>query len=94
MLFVEIKDCKPKNASVYHQEAKNKILENVHLFRNKGILEKKKVVYAIISFPRKEKSNFHNHIIKATEWKQIRDKYKIMIKGTNEITIKNNKTII
>jgi hypothetical protein len=64
------------------------------LFRNKEIIPQDKVVYAIASFPRKEKTNFHNHFIKATEWKQFREKHKIMIKGTNEITLKNNERII
>lgn len=94
VLFIEIKDCKPKNVSDYHKEVKEKVLKNVRFFRDKGILKNNKVVYAVISFPRKDKTNFHNHLIKATEWKQIRDKHKIMIKGTNEITIKNEKSIV
>ncbi|MDF2933422.1 MAG: uncharacterized protein K0R36_2753 [Chryseobacterium sp.] len=94
ILFIEIKDCKPKNVSTYHKECKEKILENVKLFREKEILDDDKVVYAVVSFPRTGKTNFHNHLIKATEWKQIRDEHKIMIKGTNEITIKNEKSII
>jgi hypothetical protein len=94
VLFIEIKDCKPKNASGYHKESKEKILENVELFREKGVLKDDKIVYAVVSFPRKAKTNFHNHLIKTTEWKQIRDRHKIMIKGTNEITIKNRKSIL
>ena len=93
VLFIEIKDCKPKNASNYHKEAKEKIIANVQLFRDKNILDENKIVYAVASFPRKEKTNFHNHLIKAPEQKLFRDKYKIMIKGTNEVTIKNKKSI-
>ncbi len=94
LLFVEIKDCKPKNAANYHGEAKEKIIANVQLFRDKKIIDKDKIVYAVVSFPRKAKTNFHNHLIKASEWKKFRDDYKIMIKGTNEITIKNERSIL
>lgn len=94
VVFIEIKDCKPKNASDYHKEVKEKFTVNIDLFREKGIIPQEKIVYAIASFPRKEKTNFHNHFIKATEMKQFREKHKIMIKGTNEITVKNNEKII
>lgn len=94
ILFIEIKDCKPSNASNYHKECKEKILENVQLFRDKNIIPVDKIVYAVVSFPRKEKTNYHNQFIKPPEQKQMRDKYKIMIKGTNEITVKNDRTII
>lgn len=94
VLFVEIKDCKPANASVYHKEIKEKFVVNIGFFREKGIIPPKKVVYAVASFPRKGKTNFHNHLIKATEWKKFRDDHKIMIKGTNEITVKNDISIL
>jgi hypothetical protein len=94
ILFIEIKDCKPKNVSNYHKEVKEKIIANVQLFRDKNILDENKVVYAVISFPRKEKTNYHNHLIKASEWKRFRDDYKIMIKGTNEVRVKNEKNIL
>ena len=94
VLFVEIKDCKPKNAANYHKDAKEKIIDNVQLFRDKKIIDDNKLVYAVVSFPRKGKTNFHNHLIKTSEQKKFRDDYKIMIKGTNEITIKDEKTIL
>lgn len=94
IVFIEIKDCKPSNASKYHKDIKKKIITNVELFRDKGIIPKDKVVYAIASFPRKDKINFHSQLIKAYERKQFRDKYKVMIKGTNEITVKNNVSIV
>ena len=94
VVFIEIKDCKPRNASDYHKEIKEKFIVNIGLFRDREIISQNKVVYAIASFPRKDKTNFHNHFIKATEWKQFREKHKIMIKGTNEITVKNNVSII
>jgi hypothetical protein len=94
VVFIEIKDCKPRNVSDYHKEIKEKFIANIGLFRDREIIPKNKVVYAIASFPRKGKINFHNHFIKATEWKQFREKHKIMIKGTNELTVKNNISII
>ena len=93
ILFIEIKNCKPKNVSKYHKDVKEKIIENVQMFRNKGILDNDKIVYAAVSFPRNAKTDFHKHLIKATEWKQFRDSYKIIVKGTNEITVKNDKRI-
>lgn len=94
VVFIEIKDCKPSRAYKYHKEIKEKIITNVRLFREKGIISPDKVVYAIASFPRKDKTNFHNQLIKAAERKEFRDKYKVMIKGTNEITVKNSVSII
>lgn len=94
IVFIEIKDCKPKNVSNYHKEIKEKFIVNVALFRDKGIIPQDKVVYAIASFLRKEKTNFHNHFIKATEWKQFREKHKVMIKGTNLVTIKNKIRLV
>ena len=94
IMFIEIKDCKPGNAAEYYKEVKEKFEVNVGFFREKGIISEKKVVYAVASFPRKDKTNFHNHLIKATEWKKFRDDHKIMIKGTNQITVKNNISIL
>ena len=94
VVFVEIKDCKPKNVSNYYNEVKEKFIVNINLFRDRKIISSDKVVYAIASFPRKTKTNFHNHFIKATEWKKFREEYKIMIKGTNKMIIKNDKRII
>ncbi len=94
VVFIEIKDCKPRNASVYHKEIKEKFIVNIGLFRKMNIISQEKIVYAVAAFPRKEKTNFHNQFIKAPEMKQFREKHKIMIKGTNEITVKNNEKII
>ena len=93
VVFVEIKDCKPSRTYKYHQEIKEKIITNVELFRRKGLIPENKIVYAVASFPRKDKTDFHNQLIKNTERKQFREKYKVMIKGTNEITIKNSTSI-
>jgi hypothetical protein len=93
ILFLEIKDCKPKNVSKFYQEIKDKVLVHVNLFRDQGIIEPNKVVYAVASFPRRNKTSFHDLFITPPEVKNFRDKHKIIIKGTNEITIKNDYAI-
>jgi hypothetical protein len=93
ILFVEIKDCKPKNASTYHQDVKDKFIDNVQFFRTNGIIEQNKVVYAVASFPRKGKTNFYHQFIKDSEAQFFRRHHKIKILGTNEITIKNEKSL-
>lgn len=94
LVFIEIKDCKPKNIYNYFKDIKEKFIVNVGLFRDKGIIDREKVVYAIASFPQRNKTSFHSHMIKPPEVKKFLDKYKITIKGTNEIHIKNSKSII
>ena len=37
-----------------------------------------KVVYAVVSFPRKDKTNFHYKLISPPEQKHFRDTYKII----------------
>jgi len=93
IIFVEIKDCKPNNAGGYHKEVKEKIITNVGFFREKGIIDSDKVVYAVVSFPRKDKTNFHYKLISPPEQKHLRDTYKIMIKGTNKISVINDRKI-
>lgn len=39
MAFVEIKDCKSKNISVYKDKVKIQIISTVQMFRDKGIIE-------------------------------------------------------
>jgi hypothetical protein len=93
VLFVELKDCKPKNIAGYFTTAKTQIIQTVKLFRNRSLLEKDKKVHAIISFPRK-KVDFHRNIITQGERQQFLHQYKIIIRGTNTVTVKNNKNIV
>jgi hypothetical protein len=94
VMFVEIKDCKPKNISKFHQNIKEKVRVNVQVFRDKGIIAQDKVVYAVASFPRRNKTAFHNHFITPPEVKDFRDNHKTIIMGTNKISIVNDKKII
>ncbi|NDV46880.1 hypothetical protein D0T49_07445 [Paludibacter sp. 221] len=94
ILFVEIKDCKPKNLSRFSQDVKDKFIANVTIFRDKGIISKNKIVYAIASFPRRNKTDFHSHFIKISEVKKFLDSHNIIIKGTNKITIQDKQIIL
>ena len=91
VLFIEIKDCKVKNMTNYFEDAKNQVINVVKIFRDKNIIAQDKKVYANISFPRRNKTDFYNQLIKNP--KEFRDKHKIIIRGTNYLRIKNSTTI-
>lgn len=94
ILFIEIKDCKTKNVSEYFTKTKDQIKSVVKNFRNKDIIDSNKLVYANISFPRRNKTDFYNQLIKADEAKsEFRDKHKILIRATNHLKIKNETSI-
>jgi hypothetical protein len=75
------------------QFGKDKFIVNINLFRNQGIIEQNKVVYAVASFPRRNKTSFHNQFITPPEVKDFRDNHKTIIMGSNEILIKDEKNI-
>ena len=54
---------------------------------------KAKKVYANISFPRRNKTDFSNQLIKAGELKSFIDNYNISIRGTNKLRIKDETKI-
>jgi hypothetical protein len=93
LLFIEIKDCKSKNISKYFAKSKNQIISVVQIFRNKNIITPNKKVYANISFLRTNKKEYFNQLIQSGEKKEFLDKYKIFIRGTNRLRIKNEQTI-
>ena len=93
ILFLEIKDCKAKNISEYFSKTKEQIKSVVQIFRDKQIIPQGKMVYANISFPRRNKTDFFNQLIKHGEKKGFIDNYKIFIRGTNQLKIKNETTI-
>ena len=92
LLFLEIKDCNRTNISQYFRKAKKQIVQIVQIFREKNVIAQNKDVYANISFPR-EKARFYNQLIKPGESKGFFDKYKIRIRGTNHLKIKNTTII-
>lgn len=93
VLFVEIKDCKAKNISEFFADAKKQIITTVEYFREQNLISLNKRVHAVISFPRKNKSTFHNQLVKTNERKYFFDKHRIILKGTNTITIKSNTSL-
>lgn len=94
ILFFEIKDCKQTNISHYFVTAKNQIKTVVQIFRDREIIAKERRVYANISFPRRNKTDFYNQLIKPGEAKQWLDNDKIFIRGANRLGIKNKTTIV
>ena len=91
VLFLEIKDCKVMNISRYFEDAKKQIINVVKIFRNKNIINQDKKVYANISFPQRNKTDYYHQLIKNP--KDFRDKHKIILRGTNKLVIKNDTTI-
>lgn len=94
ILFVEIKDCKPKNISRYFEKAKSQIIETVKIFRTSHFIHPDRKVHAVISFPQKNKADFYHHLIKQGERQNFLHQHKIIIKATNCMTIKSKKVII
>lgn len=94
MAFVEIKDCKSKNISVYKDKVKTQIISTVQMFRDKGIIENQRV-YGVISFPRKNKVSFNQTIFDdPTEYKRLHQKYKVHFSLTNSVSIADEKKLI
>jgi hypothetical protein len=93
VLFLEIKDCESGNISEYFKKSKEQIKSTVQIFRDRKIIDENKRVFANISFPRRSKIDYFNHLIKHEEKKGFLDRYKIFIRGTNKLTIINSKTI-
>lgn len=92
--FVEIKDCRAKNISVYKKKVKEQIISTVQVFRDKSIIERRESVYGIISFPRRNKLSFNQTIFDdATEYKYLHKKYRIRFFPTNYVTIVNEKKL-
>lgn len=92
--FVEIKDCKPKNISVYKDKVKTQIISTVQIFRDKGIIENQRV-YGVISFPRKNKVSFNQTIFDdATEYKRLHQKYKVRFFPTNSVSVVDEKRLM
>jgi len=93
ILFLEMKDCDATNISNYFKKSKEQIIKIVQIFRNKKIIAENKRVYANISFPRRNKTDFFNQLIKYGEPKNFLDNHNIFIRGTNKLKIKNSTTI-
>jgi hypothetical protein len=93
VLFIEIKDCKSKNISKYFEKTKVQVISVVQIFRKNNIISPNKKVYANISFPRRNKKEYYSQLIQVGEKKEFFDRHKILIRGTNNLKIKNEQTI-
>lgn len=95
-LFIETKYAKDEakardERNNYPQKMVGQIEATVEYFRNKGILEENKVVYAIVSFPMLDNYNawFDQNLIH-----EALAKHQIIVRATNQAKIKNKKVIL
>lgn len=95
-LFIETKYAKDEakardERNNYPQKMVEQIEATVEYFRNKGILEENKVVYAIVSFPMLDNYNawFDQNLIH-----EALAKHQIIVRATNQAKIKNKKVIL
>ena len=92
LAFIEIKDCKAKNISVYKEKTKNQIISTVNLFRQNNIIAGQKI-YGIISMPRK-KISFNDAILgDIVTQTALKREYHILFHATNQISIDNEYLI-
>ncbi len=88
----EIKDCKPKNISCYKEDVIEQIISTTNIFRRKNIISSHKV-YGVVSFPR-IKVSFNDTIFgMPPEYKRLKKKHKILFAASNEIEIRDDKSI-
>lgn len=95
-LFIETKYAKDEakardERNNYPQKMVGQIEATVEYFRNKGILEENKVVYAIVSFPMLDNYNawFDQNLIH-----EALAKHQIIVRATNQAKIKNKRVIL
>lgn len=95
-LFIETKYAKDEakardERNNYPQKMVGQIEATVEYFRNKGILEENKVVYAIVSFPMLDNYNawFDQNLIH-----EALAKHQIIVRATNQTKIKNKRVIL
>lgn len=95
-LFIETKYAKDEakardERNNYPQKMVGQIEATIEYFRNKGILEENKVVYAIVSFPMLDNYNawFDQNLIY-----EALAKHQIIVRATNQAKILNKKIIL
>lgn len=92
VIMLEIKDCKPKNISIYKDHVLEQIISTTSIFRSKNIITTHKV-YGVASFPR-SKVSFNNTIFgMPPEYKTLKKRYNILFAGVNKIEIIDDSTI-
>lgn len=90
--LLEIKDCKPKNVSVYREKVISQIISSAELLRNRNIITTHKV-YGVVSMPR-TKTSFNSTIFgMPPDYTSLKRKHNILFAATNKIEIVDNKKI-
>lgn len=90
--FIEIKDCKIKNISIYKDKVKEQIIATVKQFIQHKIIQKQRI-YGVVSFPRK-KVAFDDTIFQDyNEYKRLYKTEKIHFIASNEIEVIDDCTI-
>lgn len=90
--FLEIKDCKIRNVSLYSSKAKAQVINTVEQFRQKGLLNGGRV-YGIISIPRRKTEFDETIFTDVFEYKQLFKKTRIHFIATNRIEIENTDRV-
>lgn len=91
--FLEIKDCKPKNAANYNKNMKQKVIESKTELLNRGIITNKNRFYGIASYP-KRKLEFNDMIFNDEfEQKSLFKSTGILFIATNAVIINHDKVI-
>jgi hypothetical protein len=102
ILFVETKYAKNRKAALredsdYPPKMVNQVLETVRYFRDRGMIDSKQTVHAIVSFPALE-DNFHDELfdrLQGTQWSVecMKREYNIIVRGCNGAVIDSEKRI-
>ena len=94
IMFVEIKDCKPKNIAVYKEKCKSQLVSTIQDFRKHNLISDTNKVHAVISFPRRNKTAFNEMIVgDLIEQTRLFKEHKIYFVATNKILCSLNKRV-
>ena len=90
IMFVEIKDCKPKNIAVYKEKCKSQLVSTIQDFRKHNLISDTNKVHAVISFPRRNKTAFNEMIVgDLIEQTRLFKEHKIYFVATNKMAIRD-----
>lgn len=90
IMFVEIKDCKPKNIAVYKGKCKSQLVSTIQDFRKHNLISDTNKVHAVISFPRRNKTAFNEMIVgDLIEQTRLFKEHKIYFVATNKMAIRD-----
>lgn len=87
MLFLEIKDCLPRNIGEYDVKSKDQVFNTIRYYRDKTIIEENRVVYGVASFPNCKIIPFPNFTLEHQEIQRIKREKKIIFYATNSVEV-------